>query len=355
MNCFRVPQGRARRRRAQGPAGIFKMIGVRHGRRGQASRSKLTGAATSSRSGAMEQIIFEGKAAHPRHCMATRMPRSARSEMAGSSHALAKVDLSKAGASRPKFSEPPPATAACSSAPRAWAASTATASPAAKSLGMPGAGPVATSQRLPPHGWFRELLHDPAAKNPGTPHARVLDRRHRPFPDVGRRTRRRRRSTRCGRTSRSASRWPSPPASQPNERRLRAGRRRTSRIVHRTFMAGASARWRSSSAFPTASTSRSTPASSASPRPGRAGSSTPRACGRPRRRANEPLGTDVIDIPPGRRSRCWPAQATVARARGRGERNVGGRFHGYHTDKPARPTSSTRSARPQISERRRRC
>jgi hypothetical protein len=52
----------------------------------------------------------------------------------------------------------------------------------------------------------------------------------------------------------------------------------------------------------------------------------------------EPLGTDVIDLPPGPSFAVLPSPNTPWPTGKAGERNVGGRFKGYHTDKAGQPT-----------------
>jgi mono/diheme cytochrome c family protein len=165
MNCFACHVRENIGGPGAGKSGFFGMTGnFDLGEEGRLP-PKLTGVGDKLLPTAVEQIVFEGSL-HVRPWMATRMPRFSRDVLASLPESLAQAD-------GPEVSKLPAFSAASAAEGRILVGTKGLGCVNChgvggnKSLGIPSIDLASVHDRLRP-GWFHALLADPPAKNPGT-------------------------------------------------------------------------------------------------------------------------------------------------------------------------------------------
>jgi mono/diheme cytochrome c family protein len=308
---------------------------------------KLTSVGNKLKPAAMDQIIFEGKLHVRRHHMATRMPQFVKAKMAEFVSAVQKVDSDKQERPAPEFTEAAARDGRQLVGIKGLGCINCHGVAGVPSMGMPALDLSLTSERLKP-GWFHQLLLDPGSKNPGTRMPAFWFQGAVAFPDVA-----------GGKAdSQIDAIWTYlslgksmglPAGMQPSDRGFElvpAGEP----LVHRTFMKDVGPR-----AILVGSPDGVHVAFDADVvRLAKAWHGKFFDAGGMRQdrggKFNEPLGTDVINLPPGPSfavlsspNEPWPAPK-------HGERNVGGEFKGYHTDKSGQVTFLYKLGETEISE-----
>lgn len=289
------------------------------------------------RADAMEQIIFEGKL-HIRPVLATRMPMFSKAAIGGVVDAFQRAD-STGAVPPPAFSEQSVKDGRTLVGTKGMGCVNCHGVNGTKSLGMPGPDLSPTTQRMK-FGWFAKWLDNPPAAVPGTRMPQFWVNHESPLKDLAGGTE----------ASQVAAIWNY--LSQGKSMALPIGLIPTGGyelipsdipIVHRTFMAGVGPR-AILVGFPEmvhvafdangvrmAKAWRGRFFDASGMWEGRGGNWL------------GPLGTDVIDMPPGpsfavlaSQSDAWPkVPEPVVNEK---FRNVGGRFKGYVLDKQERPT-----------------
>lgn len=308
---------------------------------------KLTGVGDKLKPGAMDQIIFEGKLHVRRHHMATRMPQFVKAKMAEFVAAVQKVDSDKQDRPAPEFTEAAARDGRQLVGIKGLGCINCHGVAGVPSMGMPALDLSLTSERLKP-GWFHQLLLDPGSKNPGTRMPAFWFGGAVAFPDVA-----------GGKPDTQIdAMWTYlslgksmglPAGMQPNDRGFElvpAGEP----LVHRTFMKDVGTRAIlvgspdgvhvafDAGVVRLAKAWRGKFFDAGGMRKDRGGA------------FNEPLGTDAINLPPGPSFAVLSSPDAPWPAPKRGERNVGGQFKGYRTDKAGQVTFVYKLGETEISE-----
>ena len=298
---------------------------------------RLTHVGQKLRPEAMEQIIFQGKL-HIRPVLATRMPMFSKDVIGGVVDAFQRAD-GTSDVSPPQFSEPSVKDGRTLVGTKGLGCVNCHGVNGTRSLGMPGPDLAMTTQRLR-FGWFHAWLDNPPAVVPGTRMPQFWVNHESPLKEIAEGTE----------DGQIGAIWNY--LSQGESMALPIGLIPTAGyelipadtpIVHRTFMAGVGPR-AVLVGFPEmvhvafdangvrlAKAWRGRFFDAKGMWEGRGG------------QALGPLGTDVIDLPPGpsfailqSQTSPWPKIGEpVVDER---YRNVGGRFKGYLLDKDERPT-----------------
>lgn len=296
---------------------------------------RLGGVGGKLRPEAMEQIIFEGKLHVRQHHMATRMPRFNKERMPELVPTVQALDSDKNERPAPEFSETAARDGRTLVGVKGLGCVNCHGVAGVPSLGMPAMDLSLTAERLK-YGWFHELMLDPNSKMPGTRMPAFWFEGAVAYPDI------------AGGTAASQidAIWQYvslgksmglPAGLQPADggyELMPAGEP----LIHRTFMSDVGTR-----AILVGSPDGLHVAFDANiVRLAKAwrGKFFDAKAGRDGRGGNAagPLGTDVIDLPAGPSFAVlsspdapWPAPKP-------NERNIGGKFKGYRTDKSGQPT-----------------
>ena len=301
---------------------------------------RLTGVGAKLKATAIERIVTEGALHVRRHHMATRMPRFPRDRVSALLANIVNVDAGDAGAGAkddkgPAFTEGAARDGRLLVGTKGMGCVNCHGAAGAKSLGMPSVDLSAESERLR-WTWFRQLMLDPSKATPGTRMPGFWTDGNIIYPNVAG-------GTVDGQVAAiwaylSLGKSMSPPAGVRPEGAGMELIAVDEPIIHRTFMAEVGPR-AICVGFPDnlnvafdANSVRLAKAwrgkffDAKGMWEGRGGT------------ANGPLGTDVINLPPG------PAVAVLEspdapwpRTRNRNERNVGGKFEGYRLDARRQP------------------
>jgi mono/diheme cytochrome c family protein len=308
----------------------------------------LTGAGAKLKPAALEQIVTAGNLHVRRHHMATRMPQFPKERVAGLLDAITNVDLPGGDDKGPAFTEGAARDGRLLVGTKGMGCVNCHGAAGAKSLGMPSVDLMPQYERLR-WPWFKKLMLDPAKVNPGTRMPGFWTDGNIIYKDV------------AGGTvdGQIAALWaylslgksmPPPAGVRPEG----AGMELIAieePIIHRTFMAEIGPR-AIAVGFPSnlnvafdANTVRLAKAwrgrffDAKGMWEGRGGS------------ANGPLGTDVLNLPPGPAiavlgspSAPWP------RPKDRNDRDVGGKFLGYRVDKLGQPIFRYRVGEVEVEE-----
>lgn len=292
---------------------------------------RLTGAGDKLQPTAIEQIVFEGKL-HIRPVLATRMPQFSRDRLTGLAQNFAAADGLEEDVN-PKFSELLVHDGRTLVGNKGLGCVNCHGVGDVNSLGMPAPNLSSIGGRLRP-GWFHKLLNNPISVNPGTRMPSFWDHGDVAF------------KTLAGGTENGQIDAIWEYASLGKSMPLPAGLTPTAGyelvptdepIVHRTFMADVGPR-AITVGFPEmvhvafdANVVRLAKAwhgrffDARGMWDGRGG------------QALGPLGTDVINLPPGPSFAVLPAADSPWPAPKANERNLGGKFKGYVLDKDDRP------------------
>jgi mono/diheme cytochrome c family protein len=296
---------------------------------------RLSGVGAKLKSEAMHGIIFEGKL-HVRPVLATRMPRFAAEPMKGFVEAVQATDAGAAAQNEPKFSEQSARDGRQLVGTKGLGCVNCHGVAGAKSLGMPGPDLATVHARIKPD-WFRGLLHDPPSKNPATRMPAFWQDGNVIFKDLGG-------GTELGQIDAMytylslGETMPLPAGLQPDGKgyELLVG---DVPLMHRTFMGAGVGTRAVLAGFPEnvhvafdadrvrmAKAWRGRFYDARGMWEGRGGQALP------------PLGTDVIDLPPGPEFAVLSApDAPWPMPKDAKERNVGGQFKGYRLDSQQRP------------------
>lgn len=308
---------------------------------------KLTGVGGKLKPAAMEQIIFEGKLHVRGHHMATRMPEFRKERMPQFVNTVQSLDGDKSERPAPSFTESGARDGRTLVGIKGLGCINCHGIAGVPSMGMPALDLSLTTERLKP-GWFHGLLLDPNSKNRGTRMPAFWFDGAVAFPDIAGGTADKQIDAIWTYLSLGKS-MGLPAGLQPSDagfELIPAGEP----IIHRTFMkdVGTRAILVGSPdglhvAFD-ANTVRLAKAwhgkffDAGGSRHDRGGA------------AFDPLGTDVLNLPPGPSFAVlatpdapWPSPKP-------GERNVGGVFKGYHTDKSGQPTFVYKLGDAEIAE-----
>ncbi len=292
---------------------------------------RLTGVGDKLKTSAVEQIVFEGKL-HVRPVLATRMPQFSRDRLTGLTQSLAAADGPEEDVI-PKFSDLLVHDGRTLVGTKGLGCVNCHGVGDVKSLGMPAPNLSTINERLRP-GWFHKLLDKPLAVNPGTRMPSFWDHGDVLFKNLGG-------GTENGQID-AVWEYASLGKSMP----LPAGLTPAGGfelvptdepIIHRTFMAEVGPR-AIAVGFPEmlhvafdANVVRLAKAwhgrffDARGMWDGRGG------------QALGPLGTDVINLPPGPSFAVLPSADSPWPAPKDKERNLGGKFKGYVLDKDDRP------------------
>jgi len=297
----------------------------------------LSGVGAKLKPAAIERIVTEGQLHVRRHHMATRMPQFPKDRVAGLLSAIVKTDApAEAGSDNgPAFTEGSARDGRLLVGTKGMGCVNCHGAAGGKSLGMPSVDLTPEFERLR-WPWFKNLLLDPAKVNPGTRMPGFWTDNNIIYKDVAG-------GTVDGQIGAiwaylSLGKSMAPPAGIRPEGAGMELIAIDEPIVHRTFMAEVGPR-AICVGFPDnlnvafdANTVRLAKAwrgrfyDAKGMWEGRGGT------------ANAPLGTDVINLPPG------PAIAMLAspdepwpKPKNRNDRNVGGQFRGYRLDKQRQP------------------
>lgn len=283
---------------------------------------------------AMEQVIFEAKL-HVRPVLATRMPRFSREAMKGFVPAVQEADGGAVAQKEPPFSEQAARDGRLLVGTNGLGCVNCHGAAGAKSLGMPAPDLATVHARIKPK-WFGELLHNPAGKNPETRMPAFWADGSVTFKDVAGGTEQGQIDAIYSYLSLGET-MPLPAGLQPDQRgyELIVGDRP---LVHRTFMAGVGTRAAlvgypenvhvafDANAVRLARLWRGRFFDARGMWDGRGGA------------ALQPLGIDVIDLPPGPAFAVLPdAKSPWPRPKDSRERDSGGHFAGYRLDREGRP------------------
>ena len=296
---------------------------------------RLSGVGEKLKPAAMDQIIYEGKLHVRTHHMATRMPRFNRERMPELVPAVQALDSEKTERPAAEFDEAAARDGRTLVGTKGLGCVNCHGVAGVPSLGMPAMDLSLTAERLK-HGWFHELLLDPNSKMPGTRMPAFWFEGTVALPDIA--------------GGKAASQMDAiwsylslgksmglPAGLQPAEggyELMPAGEP----LIHRTFMNEVGPR-----AILVGSPDGLHVAFDANAvRLAKAwrGKFFDAKAGREGRGGNPagPLGTDVIDLPAGPSFAVLPGADAPWPVPKPGERNAGGKFKGYRTDKSGQPT-----------------
>ena len=296
---------------------------------------KLTGVGAKLKPAAIERIVTEGALHVRRHHMATRMPQFPKDRAAGLLKAIGAADAPQPIPSGPAFSESAARDGRLLVGTKGMGCVNCHGAGDAKSLGMPSVNLADQFERLH-YPWFRKLLLDPAKVDPATRMPGFWTDGHITYPDV------------AGGTAdgQIAAIWaylslgrsmPMPAGVRPEGAAMELIPI-DEPIVHRTFMAEVGPRAIAvgfpdnlhfafdANAVRMAKAWRGRFFDAKGMWEGRGGSH------------NAPLGRDVLDLPPGAALAVLDSpDAPWPKAKGRNDRDVGGKFLGYRLDGKGQP------------------
>lgn len=296
---------------------------------------RLTGVGDKLKPEAMEQVIFEGKLHVRTHHMATRMPRFSKERLADLVPTVQALDSKPNERPVAEFEATAARDGRTLVGVKGLGCVNCHGVAGVPSLGMPAMDLSLTTERLKP-GWFHALMLDPNSKMPGTRMPAFWFDGAVAYPDVAG----------GAADSQIDAIWNYlslgksmglPAGLQPADggyELMPAGEP----LIHRTFMTDVGPR-----AILVGSPDGLHVAFDANAvRLAKAwhGKFFDAKAGRDGRGGNAagPLGIDVIDLPPGPSFFVMPGPDAAWPAPKPGERNVGGKFKGYRTDKLGQPT-----------------
>lgn len=296
---------------------------------------------------AMDQIIYEGKLHVRRHHMATRMPRFNKERMPELVPTVQALDGDNAERPAPEFSETAARDGRTLVGTKGLGCVNCHGVAGVPSLGMPAMDLSLTAERLKPN-WFHELLLDPNSKLPGTRMPAFWFEGTVAYPDIAGGTAQGQIDAVWNYVSLGTS-MGLPTGLQPANggyELMPAGEP----LIHRTFMSEVGPRAIlvgspdglhvafDANVVRLAKAWRGKFFDAKAGREGRGGAFA------------GPAGTDVIDLPTGPSFSVLSAPDAAWPAPQPNERNVGGRFRGYRTDKSGQPTFLYSLAEVDIAE-----